>query len=62
MIIWLGIKLYSAFNTENYFSLFVNSSFHLLRNIPIKIAVQFETEGNGQNDIVSHMDRLKVKL
>ena len=28
----------------------------------IKVTVQFQTEGNGQNEIVSHMDRSEVKL
>ena len=28
----------------------------------LKVTVQFETEGNGQNEIVSHMDRSEVKL
>ena len=28
----------------------------------LKITAQFETEGNGQNEIVSHMDRSEVKL
>ena len=28
----------------------------------VKVTVQFETEGNGQNEIVSHMDRSDVKL
>ena len=28
----------------------------------IKFTVQFETEGNGQNEIFSHMDRSEVKL
>ena len=28
----------------------------------IKVTVQFETEGNGQNDIISRMDRSEVKL
>ena len=27
-----------------------------------KVNVQFETEGNGQNEIVSHLDRSEVKL
>ena len=27
----------------------------------IKVTVQFETEGNGQNEIFSHMDRSEVK-
>ena len=27
-----------------------------------KVTVQFETEGNGQNEIVNHMDRSEVKL
>ena len=25
--------------------------------LPLKVTIQFETEGNGQNEIVSHMDR-----
>ena len=28
----------------------------------LKVTVQFETEGNGQNEIVSYMDRSEVKL
>ena len=28
----------------------------------VKVTVQFETEGNGQNEIVSLMDRSKVRL
>ena len=28
----------------------------------LKVTVQFKTEGNGQNEIVSHMDRSEVKL
>ena len=28
----------------------------------LKVTVQFETEGNGQNKIVSHMDRSEAKL
>ena len=28
----------------------------------LKVTVQFETEGNGQNEIFSHMDRSEVKL
>ena len=28
----------------------------------VKVTVQFETEGNGQNEIASHMDRSEVKL
>ena len=28
----------------------------------VKVAVQFETEGNGQNKIVSHMNRSEVNL
>ena len=27
-----------------------------------KVTVQFETEGSGQNEIASHMDRSEVKL
>ena len=29
---------------------------------PVKVTVQFETEGNGQNEIFSRMDRSEVKL
>ena len=28
----------------------------------LKVTVRFETEGNGQNEIVSHMDRSEIKL
>ena len=35
----------------------VESGFRVL-----KVTVQFETEGNGQNEIVSHMDRSEIKL
>ena len=28
----------------------------------LKVTVHFETEGNGQNEIVSHMDSSEVKL
>ena len=28
----------------------------------VKVTVQLETEGNGQNEIVSHMYRSEVKL
>ena len=28
----------------------------------VKITVQFETEGNSQNEIASNMDRSEVKL
>ena len=28
----------------------------------VKVTVQFETEGNGQNEIASHMDRSEVNL
>ena len=31
-------------------------------NTIIKVALQFKTEGNCQNEIVSHMDRSEVKL
>ena len=30
--------------------------------IAFKITVQFETEWNGQNEVVSHTDRSEVKL
>ena len=36
---------------------------HLLYSThQLKVTVQFETEGNGQNEIVSSMDRSEVKL
>ena len=28
----------------------------------VKVTVQFETEGNGQNEIFSHVDRSEVKF
>ena len=28
----------------------------------LKVTVQFETEGNGQNEIVCNMDKLEVKI
>ena len=28
----------------------------------IKVTVQLETEGNSQNEIISHMERSEVKL
>ena len=28
----------------------------------VKVTVQFETEGNGQNEIANHMDRSEIKL
>ena len=33
-----------------------------LANALIKVTVQFETKGNGQSEIVSHIDRSEVKL
>ena len=36
--------------------------FIILESTYYKVNVQFETEGNGQNEIVSHMDRSEVKL
>ena len=30
--------------------------------IQLKVTVPFETEANGQNEIVSHIDRSEVKL
>ena len=30
--------------------------------VQFKVPVQFETEGNGQNEIVIHMDRSEVKF
>ena len=32
------------------------------QTITFKVTVQFETEANGQNEIVSHMDRSEIKL
>ena len=36
--------------------------FLLTQNAILKVTVQFETGGNGQNEIVLHMDRSEVKL
>ena len=33
-----------------------------LFTVKLKVTVQFETKGNGQNEIVSHMDRSEEKL
>ena len=30
--------------------------------VALKVTVQFETEGNGQNEIVSNMDKSEVKF
>ena len=35
---------------------------HFHKCCSIKVTVQFETEGNGQNEIVCHMDRSEAKL
>ena len=34
----------------------------LKKKLGLKVTVQSETEGNGQNEILSHMDRSDVKL
>ena len=36
--------------------------FIIIKYIPIKVAAEFETKGNGQNEIVSHMNRSEVKF
>ena len=43
-------------------SFIIHSYIHSFIHLFIKVTVQFETEGNGQNEIVSHMDRSEVKL
>ena len=45
----------SSFWLANYFSL-------TTIKFQSKVTVQFKTEGNGQNEIVSYMDRSEVKL
>ena len=35
---------------------------HTYPTFNLKVTVQFETEENGQNEIISHMDRSEVKL
>ena len=30
--------------------------------VHVKVTVQFETQGNGQNEIFSHMDRSEIRL
>ena len=42
-------------NGYNVSQLIISPSVKL--QILVKVTVQFETEGNGQNEIVSHMDR-----
>ena len=42
-------------NGYNVSQLIISLSVKL--QILVKVTVQFETEGNGQNEIVSHMDR-----
>ena len=39
-----------------------HQSININKPTDIKVIVQFETEGNGQNEIYSHMDRSEVKL
>ena len=46
------LDLFAAFNTVDH---------GLLLYRP-KVTVQFETEGNGQNEIFSHMHRSEIKL
>ena len=41
------------------FKLIISSS---LTNVTVKVTVQFETEGNGENEIVGRMDRSEVKF
>ena len=36
--------------------------FVVTKHFFLKVTVQFETEGNSQNEIFSHMDRSEVKL
>ena len=43
------------------FLLFHCEKLRLVEN-QLKVTVQFETEGNSQNEIFSHMDRSEVKL
>ena len=35
---------------------------HRTGSTQFKVTVRFKTEGNGQNEIVSHMERSEVKL
>ena len=49
----------------NYWGLTIirnGSILHFRKTILLKVTVQFETEGRGQNEIFSHVDRLEVKL
>ena len=32
----------------------------IIKVFVVRVTVQFETEGNGQNEIVSHLDRSEV--
>ena len=42
--------------------LIIEQVFRIITDSILKVTVQSETERNGQNEIVSHMDRLEVKL
>ena len=51
---WILVMLYVL---EWYFTVGVQSC-----GPKVKVTVQFETEGNGQNEIFRHMDGSEVKL
>ena len=36
--------------------------YNRITKIVLKVTVQFKTEGNGQNEIFSHMDRSEVSF
>ena len=55
-----GVEIGSARDCE---SAYLIESLNIYKNtVDIKVTVQFKTEGNGQNEIFSHMDRSEVKL
>ena len=55
-------KIYFIQTSLNIFSLLVWLIWFWSKLNCLKVTVQFETEGNGQNEIVSLMDRSEVKL
>ena len=58
-----GVRDLFPFSLWDYFLSSANAQ--LIRGIIwdiFKVTVQFQTEGNGQNEIFNHMDRSEVKL
>ena len=56
----LSLAFFPFFQNFIYFSVSCKSVSSATPSL--KVTVQFETEGNGQNEIVSHVDRSEVNL